>query len=385
MAADAIADYERSRDEFDVIRRLTEALALGLKEVSPDRVYTFLGAAYGDVGLNAEAEQAYEAALAHNARNSTALSNLGMLLERRGELARARELYAQAIEVKPGNGYAHNNLGLLLLRQGLHREARRALERATEVDPTLAVAFANLARCCAAMGDFAAAQLAFQYASQRRYDQLDSLQRELTDQKLSLPPVYFDEEAFFRLADQLLPSRPEFRSMLERAVREPHTLYAELAAGGRTLFLTEYLVSKALPWLLMCEELQLQGLAVRGAGRSLESWIELVGVAAQKRGISWLWQDTQALAAELRSYARERGGHDDNEALDAFFHLLTQDGTVVLLRMWEGQTQALLCPLTRQGWDAAAYPLFDGPEGPGMVQLLGTALPEPCLDASKLN
>jgi hypothetical protein len=71
--------------------------------------------------------------------------------------------------------------------------------------------------------------------------------------------------------------------------------------------------------------------------------------------------------------------------LDAFFHFLTEDGSLVLLRLWEGQTQAMLCPLSRQAWDEAAYPLFEGPEGPGMVELLGTAPPERHQDPSTLN
>ena len=384
MAADAIAAYERSHDEFDVIRRLKEALALGLEEVPLDRAHTFLGAAYGDVGLHSEAEQAYETALRHNARNSTALSNLGMLLEARGELARCRELYERAIEVKPNNAFAHNNLGLLLLKQGLYREACRTLERATELDSTLGVAFANLARCCARMGDVAAAQIAFQRASQRGYAQLDSLQRELMDLKLALPPVYFEKDAFFRLAEQLLPPEPKLRAMLERAAREPQALYAELTAGGRALFLTDDLVSNALPWLLLCDELRLRGLAVRGASRSLESWIELVQAAARQRGLAFPSDSTHQLAADLRATCGPQTGEaDDNDALDAFFHLVTEDGTIVLLRLWEGQAQAILCPLARRAWDAAAYPLFEGPEGPGMVQLLGTA--EPQRPAGDLN
>jgi hypothetical protein len=49
----------------------------------------------------------------------------------------------------------------------------------------------------------------------------------------------------------------------------------------------------------------------------------------------------------------------------------------VLLRMWEGPQQAIVCPLARSDWDQVAYPVFEGPEGPGMIDLIGHTQPEP--------
>lgn len=373
LAARAVKDYERSCDEWEVVRHLKEALELGLEEFPRDRAYMFLGAAYEDLSLHDEAERAYESALAINPHNATVLSNLGLVSERKGDLARARLLYAQALEANPRSAYAHNNLGVLLHREGLHREALPLLQRATELDPRLATAYANLARCHAHLGEFAAAQAAFRRASQVGYDALDGLRRELVGLEASLPNVYFDAKAFFRLAESLLPWDDGLDRLFQRAIDEPEALYDELIASGRRLFLTSDLVARALPWMLLCDELNARGLAVRGSERPFSEWVEAVLSAMQRRGLSTpAPEETHERVRELLV------GDDGLSALDTLFEVLTHDEEVVLLRLWENAEQTIVVPIHRADWFDAGYPGYEGPPGPGMVGFFGTEpRPEP--------
>jgi hypothetical protein len=368
LAAEGGNDYERSRDPFEVIRKLKKAIALGLDVYPLDRAQTFLGAAYDDAGLAEEAEAAYRAALQHNPANSTALSNLGMIHERRGELARARDHYQRAIAANPDNGYAHNNLGVLLLKSGENRGARPVLERAAELNPTLSVAFANLARCCANLGDFGAAQVAFRAASQRGYDGIEGLERELRDKQAAMPPVYFDEAAFLRLAARLLPASPDVETLLRRAIADPHALHAELAAGGRDFYASEAVVAHTLPWLLLCAEVTSRGLGVPGAERDIADWFALVTAAARRRGLDI--PTDSSLRDGMRRRADADEDREDPSPLFDFFHALTADWKVVLLRVWETAEQAIVCPLARDDWDAIAYPFTEGADGPGKIDLL---------------
>jgi hypothetical protein len=381
LAAEGGNDYERSRDPFDVIKKLKKAIALGLDAYPLDRAQTFLGAACGDAGLADEAEAAYEAALRHNPANSTALSNLGMIHERRGQLTRARDHYERAIAANPNNGFAHNNLGVLLLKSGDNRAARPVLERAAELNPTLSVAFANLARCCANLGDFGPAQVAFRGASQRGYDGIEDLERELRDKQAAMPPIYFDEAAFLRLAERLLPPSPDVQKLLRRAIANPHGLHVELVAGGRDFYASEAVVAHALPWLLLCAEVTTRRLGVPGAERDIADWFELVTGAARRRGLAIPTDSALREAMQLRVEAGEH--REDPSPLFDFFHALTADWKIVLLRLWETAEQAIVCPLARDDWEAIAYPYTEGPDGPGKIDLL--AEPTPRVPAGGLN
>lgn len=373
LAARAVKDYERSRDEWEVVRDLEEALSLGLEAFPRDRAYTYLGAAYEDLGLHDEAERAYEAALAVHPENSTALSNLGLVVERKADLARARILYTRAIEANPRSAYAHNNLGVLLHRQGMHREALPLLQRAAELDPRLATAYANLARCHAHLGEFAAAQEAFLRASRVGYDALDELRRELLDLETSLPKVYFDPKPFFRLAEGLLPWDEGLERLFQRAIHEPEALYDALIASGRRLFLTSDQVMRALPWLLLCDELCTRGLAVRGEERPFAEWLDAVLSTMQRRGLST--PPREQVHEHIRALLEE---DDDRSALDTLFEVLTLDEEIVLLRLWETAEQTIVVPLHRADWFDAGYPSYEGAAGPGMVGFFGTEpRPEP--------
>lgn len=384
IAAKAIADYERSHDEFDVIRRLKQALEIGLEQFPADRAYAYLGAAYDDVKLIDEAERAYEQALRHNPKNSTALSNLGLVYKANGDLQRAEAYLQRAIEAKPKNGFAYNNLGTVYLDQGKLDQALKFLKRATELNPGIDVAFANLARCHAKLGDFAAAQSAFREASKRGYRQLDNLRHELKETQANLPNVYLEREPFLSLAQELLPA--DAQPLLERALLEPETLCSELSRKGWVFYLSEYVISRAFAWILLCDELVKRHLAVPWANRPAEEWIILLTDTLHNKGLSLPVRDPVELASGIRaSLTKERhsvsdgledadsnGDVTDREILEIFMQWASAEGNLVFLLLSEGPERDLVCPLDQSAWAALSYPFQQGPDGYGLVQVMGT-------------
>lgn len=80
------------------------------------------------------------------------LNDLGVMLERRGLLARAEEHYRMAAERKPDFARAWVNLGNVLRQQGRESEAADCYRRAMEQDPELFEAVNNYADLCADTG-----------------------------------------------------------------------------------------------------------------------------------------------------------------------------------------------------------------------------------------
>jgi len=79
-------------------------------------------------------------------------NDLGVFLERRGELAAAAGHYQLATELEPRNAYFQLNLGNALLKQHLSTEAAAAYGHALEIDPNNADAMNNLAFALVELG-----------------------------------------------------------------------------------------------------------------------------------------------------------------------------------------------------------------------------------------
>jgi tetratricopeptide repeat protein len=86
----------------------------------------------------AEAEAAYRRALELDPDKVSALFNLGLLLQQRGDLKGAMPLYQRAVKVDPGHAWAHYQIGAIHEAQ---RQPSRAVDeyaRAFSLDPQLA-------------------------------------------------------------------------------------------------------------------------------------------------------------------------------------------------------------------------------------------------------
>jgi tetratricopeptide (TPR) repeat protein len=79
-------------------------------------------------------------------------NDLGVFLERRGELTAATGHYQLATELEPHNSYFQLNLGNALLKQHLFAEAATAYRHAVDIDPENADAMNNLASAFAELG-----------------------------------------------------------------------------------------------------------------------------------------------------------------------------------------------------------------------------------------
>ncbi len=88
-------------------------------------------------------------------------TNLGAILNRRGEATRSEPLLRRAIEIKADFPDTYVNLGKSLELQGRLEEAEATYRRATEVGPGLAAAWNGLAAMLGTRGDYAGAEEAF--------------------------------------------------------------------------------------------------------------------------------------------------------------------------------------------------------------------------------
>lgn len=383
MALEAIADYERNHDELDVIARLEQAIALGLKQVALDRAYLNLGAAYDDIGKAAEAEAVYLKALEHNPDNATVLSNLGVLYATRGESSKAQSNYERAIALDPTHAKYKSNLASLYMDQGRYEEARQILTAAVEQSSNVSpYAFANLARCHAHLGDFAGAQAAFQGASRRGHKDIAGLQRELRSIQDELPVVHFEAGALRALALNLLPNEPECLQLLDEALADPARVYRELAAKGRAFFLTDYVVARAFPWLLLCDELLRKELAIPWGDRSLGSWNEAFQRLWTRSGRSLSVQSRDALRRAVSEIEEDVGADESSDddpdsdephevdAFEAFICEVSNQLDAVVLLVSEDSERDLICLLPRIAWQQLGYPFVDVGEGYGSLRVL---------------
>lgn len=102
-----------------------------------------------------EAEAAYRKAIELDPTLANAITNLGNLLFRRGQLSEAEGLYVRALRIDPEQPEAFYNLGFMLYERGECEVAARNFERAVRIDPGFADAHFNLAM---ALNDLGRAQ-----------------------------------------------------------------------------------------------------------------------------------------------------------------------------------------------------------------------------------
>ena len=85
-----------------------------------------------------EAEAAYRKAIELDPNKASALFNLGLLLQQRGELREAYDLYQRAVKADPNHAWAHYQLGTIEEVRGQKSKAVDSYARAFALDPQLA-------------------------------------------------------------------------------------------------------------------------------------------------------------------------------------------------------------------------------------------------------
>lgn len=111
-----------------------------------------------------KAADAYREVMAADAQHADAVTNLGEVLYRQGDVAGAIALHELAVRLKPGCAIVWNNLGVALNTAGRAAEAFAAYETATARDPQNAIALSNYADALTQTGDYDGAVVRLQKA-----------------------------------------------------------------------------------------------------------------------------------------------------------------------------------------------------------------------------
>jgi Flp pilus assembly protein TadD len=121
-----------------------------------------------------DGETLFRHALEVTENNDLAHYNLGLALDKKGQLAEAIEQFQETIRLKPDHAQALNNLGIALARKGQINEAIPLLQEAIRLKPDNAEAHYNLGIVLAGNGQTDAAIRQFQEALRLKPDDPDA-------------------------------------------------------------------------------------------------------------------------------------------------------------------------------------------------------------------
>lgn len=165
--ADPERQYRLGNLLFDVGRyaEAAEAYEAALALDAADaRAWTNLGLAQRRMGRPDAALEAYERALALAPGDAVALRNAAVAAESAGDLARAGDYYARLAAADPEDTLALAEQGRLLMQQGAHAAAVQIYERLLLLDPGTPSDFYNLGVCHYALERWEYAETAWRKA-----------------------------------------------------------------------------------------------------------------------------------------------------------------------------------------------------------------------------
>jgi tetratricopeptide (TPR) repeat protein len=225
-------------------------------------------------GDSDRARRLFEEALSADPKNTTALTFLGLIADRSGNLAEAAAYFERAVKLDPNQASARNNYGAILLKLGRRREAANQFEASLRLDNRQMSALVNLAQLRAASGareDLRAALDLFEQASAIAPDA--EIMRALTVIALRLgereTASRYYKNYSQSLANQTAPPAPETRAELGAAMSEAGLFkeaVAELTAAVQASPSTPETVLGLAKAYIELRDLP-------GAGRTLESAI----------------------------------------------------------------------------------------------------------------
>ncbi len=140
---------------------LREAIALNPTVAA---YHSNLGLALERHGQLAQAVESFRAALRIDSSYINALFNLAKVLFELGQFAEALDCYRQALQINPSDAPAHFNLGSVYLKQDLFDEAAECFRRALAIKPDYADAHNNLGLAYSGQRDFDHAAECYRHA-----------------------------------------------------------------------------------------------------------------------------------------------------------------------------------------------------------------------------
>jgi tetratricopeptide (TPR) repeat protein len=131
--------------------------------------------AHWRAGNAGEAIAIYQRVLDCAPDNATALHQLGVIAQQRGQSDAAEELLRRAAEAAPGSDLVWNNLGVVLEARGKFADAAASYERALALNPNRARVHFNRANALRALGRWTEAEAAFRRALELDPRDVDAL------------------------------------------------------------------------------------------------------------------------------------------------------------------------------------------------------------------
>jgi len=222
-------------------RRLTEASeCLNRAENAPGldpKTRNRIGIVWLDLDNCARAEACFRSILAKDEAHAYAWCNLGIALQRKGQLEEALACFRRALERKPDFAEAAHNCGLLLRDLGRSAEALGMFENALSLKPEFALAQANIGVVHQDLGDIDQAFAAFERAFELEPESGDI---HLTKAHLLLSAGRFregwEEQEYRRLAPEFPRDRfpfPEWKG--EDLTGKNLLVYAEQGIGDEIM------------------------------------------------------------------------------------------------------------------------------------------------------
>lgn len=208
-----VAAYQSGLDPEAALGLIDRAIA-----ASPEnsRFFNSRGALYYALGMNAEAEAAFQRSLEINPQDGTAWNNLGNALLKLDRVPEAEQCFRQALATLPGFISAINNLGVAFKRQGILDKALICFREAAMHQPDYLDAQFNLAELSLQLNDLEAAETHFRKAIEIDPDcapAYSALAQTLSDQRRS------DEAlAVIKSASERLPEDEDLQFALRMHV-----------------------------------------------------------------------------------------------------------------------------------------------------------------------
>ncbi|GMF54923.1 unnamed protein product [Phytophthora fragariaefolia] len=161
--------------------------------------------------------------------------NRGIMLEKRGNLARACQDYSDALHFDPLSVHAHVCLGTLSLREGNFEQGAAEFQRALQLDPSSGVAHLNLGVVCLSGNDLRAALNHFDAA----ISLLPRCSYAFANKAVALARSgdMAGAELYFKKAIDELPSRKEFYLARGKIVALQKRLHDAMVDFSTALFL----------------------------------------------------------------------------------------------------------------------------------------------------
>jgi tetratricopeptide (TPR) repeat protein len=365
LAKEAIGDYQKSKDEFAVIKKLEKALAIGIENYPLDQIYLYIGSSYFDLAIYDKANEAYQKGLEHNPKNHSLLSNLGLSYNLMGDPEKSITYYLASLEINPNNSYAHSNIGLYHHEKGNHFEALESLEKAIAINPKLAVAYSLKAKSLACIGLYKEAELVMKEAIKVGFDNAAVLKDELENIKSLNPKVFWNGQKFSELLNILNVDKTIVDNLIQ-AQKNPKAFYSAHGDLFKGRIFTSFEIRNGLSWYLLIDELQEKG-RILSVDLYADEPAEIFG-----RLKLVLIDQGFAIHDALDEFENSVAFSDREEIIVSVASKLKVSKAIELLNIWTSDHILNICPMEEAKWKSLRYPFIETEDGFGRIRPLAS-------------